>query len=46
MIPPEVAAIADLILSGWADMDDITCNEVLQAAWRIYNAGYRQEKIA
>ncbi len=41
MIPSEVAAIAELICPGWTDGDDITLNEVMEAAWRIYNAGYR-----
>lgn len=42
MIPPEVSAIASLILPEWTEVDDLTCNEVLEAAWRIYNAGYRR----
>jgi hypothetical protein len=41
MIPSEVAAIADLIFPEWRDTDDLTLNEVLEAAWRIHNAGYR-----
>lgn len=41
MIPSEVAAIAYLIFPAWTDTNDITLNEVLEAAWRIYNAGYR-----
>lgn len=42
MIPSEVADLADLIWPGWRDVDDITFSEVLEAAWRIYNAGYRK----
>ncbi len=41
MIPSEVAALAELICPGWTDGDDITLNEVMEAAWRIHNAGYR-----
>lgn len=41
MIPSEVAAIADLIFPEWRDTTDLALNEVLEAAWRIYNAGYR-----
>lgn len=44
MIPSEVSAIANLIWPGWADGDDITLNEVIEAAWRVYNAGYRLER--
>jgi hypothetical protein len=43
MIPSEVAAIADLIFPQWRDADDAASNEVLSAAWRIYNAGYRKQ---
>lgn len=46
MIPKEVGDIADLIFAGWADTDDITCHEVLEAAWRLYNAGYRKQEIS
>ena len=42
MIPHEVGAIADLICPGWADGDDLTLNEVLEAAYRLYHAGYRK----
>ncbi len=42
MIPSEVAAIADLIDSEWTNQDDLHLQEVLEAAWRIYNAGYRK----
>jgi hypothetical protein len=38
----EVAAIADLIFKDWAACDDIASKEVLAAAYRIYNAGYRK----
>lgn len=43
MIPSEVGAIAHLIFPEWTETDDLTLNEVLEAAWRIYNAGYRKE---
>ncbi len=42
MIPTEVAAIARLIWPNWADLEDDDSNEVIAAAYRIYNAGYRQ----
>ncbi len=42
MIPKEVADIADLIFPGWGQADDDTSREVLEAAYRIYNAGYRK----
>lgn len=42
MIPPEVAEIAGLIFPEWTETDDLTCNEVLESAWRIYHAGYRK----
>ena len=41
MIPSEVVAIADLIAPGWCGMDDQASAEVIAAAYRIYNAGYR-----
>jgi hypothetical protein len=41
MIPTEVARIADQICPGWSDATDDIIHEVLQAAWRVYNAGYR-----
>lgn len=41
MIPSEVAAIADLIAPGWGEMEDDASREVIRAAYRIYNAGYR-----
>lgn len=41
MIPSEVSAIANLIFSDWRITDDLASKEVLAAAWRIYNAGYR-----
>jgi hypothetical protein len=44
MIPTEVAAIADLIFPQWTETDDIALNEVLEAAWRIYRAGYRRQE--
>ena len=43
MIPPEVAAIADLIFPKWPEADEQASAEVLAAAWRLYNAGYRRE---
>lgn len=43
MIPIEVAEIAELIWPDWSDVDDAKSrNEILSAAWRIYNAGYRK----
>lgn len=41
MIPSEVAAIATLIWPDWADLEEDDCHEVIAAAYRIYNAGYR-----
>lgn len=41
MIPSEVGAIAYLIYPQWTETDDETLQEVLAAAWRIFNAGYR-----
>lgn len=46
MIPAEVGSIADLIFPEWRDGDDLTLNEVLEAAWRVYNAGYRIDPAA
>lgn len=41
MIPPEVSEIADLMVpEGWRDT--VIEADVLKAAWRIYNAGYRR----
>ena len=48
MIPSEVAAIADLIWPDWADLDSDNPNdarslkEIIDGAYRIYNAGYRR----
>jgi hypothetical protein len=42
MIPSEVAAIATLIWPDWADLEGEDHREILAAAYRIYNAGYRQ----
>jgi hypothetical protein len=48
MIPSEVSAIADLIWPHWRDClasddceDRAAGTDVLDGAWRIYNAGYR-----
>jgi hypothetical protein len=41
MIPSEVAAIATLIWPDWGNLEDEDSNEVIAAAYRIYNAGYR-----
>lgn len=41
MIPPEVRAIADIILPGWYEHADDISDEVIGIAWRVYNAGYR-----
>ena len=41
MIPGEVAEIADLMVpDGWRDT--IIEDDVLKAAWRVYNAGFRK----
>jgi hypothetical protein len=42
MIPPEIAAIANLIWPNWDVLVDEDANEVIAAAYRIYNAGYRR----
>ena len=42
MIPLEVAEIAVLIWADWNDLPADDRKEVLAAAWRIYNAGYRK----
>lgn len=44
MVPTDVAAIATLICDFWPELDDDdpTFQDVLKAAWRIYNAGYRK----
>lgn len=41
MIPPEIADLADLIWPGWAELDDEASREVIKAARRIHDAGYR-----
>lgn len=46
MIPTEVAAIAELICPGWASADDTVSDEVIEAAWRLHNAGYRKTTAA
>lgn len=45
MIPKEVADIASLIDPGWTDGTDEDMQFTLEAAWRIYNAGYRLRVI-
>jgi hypothetical protein len=42
MIPQEVADLATLIWKDWDDLPEKDRNEVLGAAWRIYNAGWRK----
>lgn len=43
MIPSEVAAIATLIWAEWANTDDDDARQqVIDAAWRIHNMGYRR----
>lgn len=44
MIPKEVAEIADLIAPGWSEMDEETSGEVIRAAYRLHNAGYRKHQ--
>lgn len=45
MIPSEVAAIADLIWPDWSNTDDdLARSDVLAAAYRIFNAGYRLQE--
>lgn len=47
MIPAEVAAIADLIWPEWSSTDDeLASADVLAAAYRIHNAGYRKQEAA
>ena len=42
MIPSEVAGIADLIWADWQQLGEHDFREVLEAAQRIYDAGYRK----
>lgn len=48
MIPTEVADLATLIWPHWAEMDDddgedkVALKQILDAAYRIYTAGYRR----
>lgn len=42
MIPSEVADIATLIFAHWATAEPEAQSEILDAAWRIYKAGYRR----
>lgn len=42
MIPSEVIEIADLMVpDGWRDT--VIEEDVLKAAWRVYNAGFRKQ---
>jgi hypothetical protein len=43
MIPSEVAEIADLIWPSWGDLPEEDVREIIQAAYRIWNAGYRKQ---
>lgn len=45
MIPKEVGEIASLIDANWTQGDDLNMQYVLEAAWRIYNAGFRRKEI-
>lgn len=42
MIPNEVAKIADAINSAWPDLSDEESERVIDAAWRVYDAGFRK----
>ena len=42
MIPQEVSDLADLIFAEWRDADDATFSQVVEAAWRVYHAGFRK----
>jgi hypothetical protein len=44
MIPTDVAEIATLICDYWSELDDDdpTFKEIIKAAYRVYNAGYRR----
>jgi len=42
MIPTEVSDLADLIWPNWRELSGNSRNDVLDAAWRIYNAGWRK----
>lgn len=45
MIPSEVAEIADLMVpEGWRDT--LIEEDVLKAAWRVFNAGFRKTEEA
>jgi hypothetical protein len=46
MIPHEIAVIASLIWAAWADLPDEDRNEIVNAAYRIYDAGYRRTRAA
>ena len=46
MIPLEIAAIATLIWPNWAELPVYDQKEVLDAARRIYLAGYRRTRAA
>lgn len=43
MIPEDVIEIADLMVpDGWRDT--VIEDDVLKAAWRVYNAGFRKRE--
>lgn len=42
MIPLHIRDIADLICPHWHELDDEGSNEVIFAAYRIWEAGYRK----
>jgi len=46
MIPLEIAAIASLIWPNWAELPVEDSKEVLDAAWRVYLAGYRRTRAS
>ena len=41
MIPREVGDLAELICPDWSDGDEDVQREVLAAAYRVHNAGFR-----
>ncbi len=42
MIPFYIKRLADLICPHWADLDEDEIHEVINAAYRVHGAGYRQ----